>query len=1057
MVESNPVPFLVLGDDEAPTRTGFELRVWSLMDVTNLVNVVPRHRGTSVLEELNRRGGGSFQIRVDDQAITDAPSLLQRGNYVEVILDGVTVFWWYIDTVDRVTIPSGEYSGEWFTVAGPGMYQLLDFARLYPLNGFRKNAATMRYFNFATPAGAWYIPADWDDAVTVTGNWIGFPVLRTEDDTDGWPVTSSWIWDRNDDVMPNGDCYFRRTFTLTEDTDLQMWFTSDDNAWIYIDGELISTVTEYNSWKRAYVTDLLLHAGDHVIGVKGRNVWGGSAGINLALIRVDPEATEDEPPTNADRVVWTGDGQWKVNAYPAGPPGYSAGLIARLLYDEAVARGVDGFDAFTLNFTDEEDSDGLPWGQNLDWAWDVGTSYLEIFDELTATIVDSWIDADRRLNMLDFRGVDKSIQNAGEQPVIFARTLNVTDAETKGSADIRNVVLALSDEGFMEVQGPVESVNTYGRREAFLSFTQANEASVAPVLIQQVFDKFAFPRNTPTIGIIAVDEHKPWDRVKVGDWIKAPADDNPGQLIKRRVVSLAAEMQDSGQIAYAAELDTIADTRDDILDRWLNAAAKGAGSGGVEGTNTGGATKSGSGSSSGVGSNTSSTGRPGPKGDPGFLWRGAWSSIIVYNTGDAVQYQGSSYVAIEGSTNQNPAANPSKWNLIALKGTDGLPGLNWRGTWSSVTAYAIRDGVLYQNQSWISKTANTNSTPTIGSPDWDLLAAKGTDGEDGVDGDDGADGAGLVIIGSLPDEADLPGTGTPGDAYVIDGDLWIWSSLINDWENVGPLTSGGGGGGGGSGGGYAAGNFVLTTPTIPAYEVWMGQFSMNGAEVSQLLAVTADVNARVRFYATQASQIADASRGIGDEPLNVSGILVDDVLELGAYTVVHSPAATIYNLDDLTQPVWVTITNLTSTDRTITATVLTKGMASAAMGGTDVATFVKVTGSLANNAHETGLYTFSSAEVHQALTLSADVACRVRFYDTTAHRNADLARAIGTDPGPNAGLLLDVVLTPGDLSRILAPPATLYAASGFGPVPVTITNRSGGTTTVTVSIQEKGF
>ena len=78
MVESNPVPFLVLGDEELPTRTGFELRVWALDDPSVLINVVPRHKGTSVLEELNRRGGGGFQIRVDDQAIKDAPLLLDE-------------------------------------------------------------------------------------------------------------------------------------------------------------------------------------------------------------------------------------------------------------------------------------------------------------------------------------------------------------------------------------------------------------------------------------------------------------------------------------------------------------------------------------------------------------------------------------------------------------------------------------------------------------------------------------------------------------------------------------------------------------------------------------------------------------------------------------------------------------------------------------------------------------------------------------------------------------------------------------------------------------------
>jgi len=39
----------------------------------------------------------------------------------------------------------------------------------------------------------------------------------------------------------------------------------------------------------------------------------------------------------------------------------------------------------------------------------------------------------------------------------------------------------------------------------------------------------------------------------------------------------------------------------------------------------------------------------------------------------------------------------------------------------------------------------------------------------------------------LPDENSLPPIGEPGDAYLINGDLYVWSDTTNDWTNVGTI------------------------------------------------------------------------------------------------------------------------------------------------------------------------------------------------------------------------------------------------------------------------------
>lgn len=49
----------------------------------------------------------------------------------------------------------------------------------------------------------------------------------------------------------------------------------------------------------------------------------------------------------------------------------------------------------------------------------------------------------------------------------------------------------------------------------------------------------------------------------------------------------------------------------------------------------------------------------------------------------------------------------------------------WKGDWSSSASYTRDDVVHYQGQAYVCKLANTNSTPAVGSSDWDLLAAGG--------------------------------------------------------------------------------------------------------------------------------------------------------------------------------------------------------------------------------------------------------------------------------------------------------------------------------------------
>lgn len=62
---------------------------------------------------------------------------------------------------------------------------------------------------------------------------------------------------------------------------------------------------------------------------------------------------------------------------------------------------------------------------------------------------------------------------------------------------------------------------------------------------------------------------------------------------------------------------------------------------------------------------------------------------------------------------------------------------------------------------------------------------QGPQGEQGPAGPQGEQGAGLNILGSLSSPDDLPVTGAPGDAYLISGNLWVWSG--SEWVNAGQI------------------------------------------------------------------------------------------------------------------------------------------------------------------------------------------------------------------------------------------------------------------------------
>lgn len=114
--------------------------------------------------------------------------------------------------------------------------------------------------------------------------------------------------------------------------------------------------------------------------------------------------------------------------------------------------------------------------------------------------------------------------------------------------------------------------------------------------------------------------------------------------------------------------------------------------------------------------------------------------------------------------------------LESLKGQDGVDGA---------------DGVNGKSAYQLWLDAGNSGTET----DY-LNSLKGADGQDGKDGEQGPpgekgeDGTGVTILGSYASEEELKAahpTGKIGEAYLVEGSLYVWSETENDWTNVGDI------------------------------------------------------------------------------------------------------------------------------------------------------------------------------------------------------------------------------------------------------------------------------
>lgn len=382
------------------------IEVYDDTDTDTLLDILHARMDPTSLSELRAHGAGSFKVSKSDAKILENPSLIEYRKYVKVRLNGSVVGGFIIQTKRTVIVGAGEESDEMWEVSGEGPRSWVRDASVYPARGLKARSSDTRYFNFATEQGSWYNPAQWTNAVVCwnwnqAGNWYGTAPSE-------WPdaPNAKWIWDRSGPFqMPQGFVYFRREFTVPSDASYSMFVACDDQAEVFVDGELLHTTT-YNAWQDTNRIDFDLTTGSHVIGIRAYNYRpDGPGGVLAALFKYGNPLV----PTSAELVL-VSDTQWKIQAYPSVEPGWSMGDVLLTLLDEAADRGIRFAQNWTPTFSAALDSSGESWGTPVPWSFTVGATYEDVIESIEEMGCDIWVNPDTlEINAWKKRGVDRSI------------------------------------------------------------------------------------------------------------------------------------------------------------------------------------------------------------------------------------------------------------------------------------------------------------------------------------------------------------------------------------------------------------------------------------------------------------------------------------------------------------------------------------------------------------------------------------------------------------------------------------------------------------------------
>lgn len=525
--------------------------------------------------QLHEPGDGTLVLDNTDPALDD----IADGDFIQFRLHGQAVFTAQVADNDRASIAEGEEHDQVTTLKGPGHINVLSGAEVYPSRGPGalppEDDRTFNWSSVPYNDGAWGFA---QQLVTVaaaqTGAWPFQPF------GEGFPPEAAaymiWASVGSSTTAPGGDCYFRRTLTIGADSPrIIMYVLIDNYGEVYFDGQRILSVAPTSGFTQVTTVGLEVSPGEHLVAVHAVNFEGDGevgqpnppGGLGLAVYAAGPGGA---PASGTPMLV--SNSTWKIAPYPPGPPGMTAGAVMRVCLEEAQARGA--LPGVTLGFTDDVDSEGVPWAEEANIATKVGTDVLTFFREMADTYTDIEMEPAR----LRLRGY----VHGGLGVAASAELHPPTDPDDPSSGNLANLthrrvgqkpvnaLLVKWHGGWAEaVDGG--SVAAHGRHEAQLALGAAQSGDEALRVAVAQLDFYAHPREQYSADIepAADEEVMPFLAFRPGDTVAVPARD--GSLSNQRCMRLSAAMDENGQMTFAGDFG------DELLspaERWELALKK---------------------------------------------------------------------------------------------------------------------------------------------------------------------------------------------------------------------------------------------------------------------------------------------------------------------------------------------------------------------------------------------------------------------------------------------------------------------------------------------------
>jgi len=150
---------------------------------------------------------------------------------------------------------------------------------------------------------------------------------------------------------------------------------------------------------------------------------------------------------------------------------------------------------------------------------------------------------------------------------------------------------------------------------------------------------------------------------------------------------------------------------------------------------------------------------PGIKGADGDItWQGEWSTSTTYTQNEAVQYNGSAYVALQGNSEIIPTSDTAVWSVMTLKGDTGAVGET--GSAGTLTVGTVTTGSAGGSVSVLNTGTSTAAVLDFTIPKG-VAGNSGATGSIGNTGPTGAAGDNATItIGTIT-------TGQPGSSATV--------------------------------------------------------------------------------------------------------------------------------------------------------------------------------------------------------------------------------------------------------------------------------------------------